>query len=223
MERKPDAMVHEPSGLLSDPYGPRGFATADPVPGIHDLPHGREPFIQTEWRIFEDRSGFKRELGGVMFRTAVPAIVLLKEENVFGTATRANDAVRPAPRNQILPAIGRIGEVNDRLLKCGRLGSHALRIAGIGYFVNYINTLISHSSEIRNNLACHAAFISISASLFVKCTITQTFPYLGRPVAGRVTLRAPIHWPILIYYQVHEASTLVEVIRLRHASRQNPA
>src|ERR1035437_4590525 len=73
-----------------------------------------------------------------MLLPAVPAVVLLQEQNVMASATRANDTVRPTARYQVLTAVDRIGEVDDCLLKCVRFGCHDLILGQTGYFVNYI-------------------------------------------------------------------------------------
>src|SRR5437879_1649945 len=59
-----------------------------------------------------------------MVRVALPAIVLLRESD-FGAATsRAGNAVRPAPRYQILAAVDGSREVEKRFLECFWFAGH---------------------------------------------------------------------------------------------------
>jgi hypothetical protein len=60
---------------------------------------------------------FKVKLRSSVLLAAVPAVVLLKEENVLAAALRAGDAVGPATRDQVLTAVYRIGEVDDGFLE----------------------------------------------------------------------------------------------------------
>jgi hypothetical protein len=64
-----------------------------------------------------------------MSYAALPAIVLLKEHDLGASTARADNAIRPAPRYQIVAAIVLIGEVDDCFLKGFRLLFHASRIA----------------------------------------------------------------------------------------------
>ncbi len=57
-ERNADSMIHEPSGFLSDANGPVNLVGTDSVLAIDDLPHGKQPLIQAQGRIFEDGPGF---------------------------------------------------------------------------------------------------------------------------------------------------------------------
>ena len=68
-----------------------------------------------------------------MLLPALPAVVLLQEQDILGTATRASDAIGPAPRYHVFPAIDGIGEVYDGFLKGGGFLFHALILADFGY------------------------------------------------------------------------------------------
>ncbi len=52
--------------------------------------------------------------------------------------------------------------------------------------------------------------------------ILRSFPYIGSTVHGRSGVRLLVHTPILIYYRVHEARKLIEVLHFRHRSRRHP-
>ena len=109
-------MNHADFWVIAD--GAVNFVGTDAVLAVHNLPHGHQPLVQTDRGIFHDGSGLQRELGGVVLLAAVPAVVLLQEQDVLAAAARAGDAIRPAARYQILAAVGGIGEVDDGFLKC---------------------------------------------------------------------------------------------------------
>jgi plasmid stabilization system protein ParE len=48
------------------------------------------------------------------------------------------------------------------------------------------------------------------------------FPRMGNVTRKRPRVRKLIHSPIIVYYQIHEAKRLVEVLHFRHGSRQPP-
>ena len=89
---------------------------ANTVLAVDRHPHRSQPFVETDWRVLEDRSSLQRELRSGVLLAAVPAIVLLQEQHVLATAARADNAIRPATGHKIFAAVLRIGEVEDGLL-----------------------------------------------------------------------------------------------------------
>jgi hypothetical protein len=71
-----------------------------------------------------------------MLGTAVPTVVLLKEQNIFRSAARAFNAFRPTALDQILPAIDRIVEVSDCILESFEF--HGSILNPLVYFAKYI-------------------------------------------------------------------------------------
>lgn len=59
-----------------------------------------------------------------MFGAAIPAVVVFQEPNVFAATGRTGNTIRPAPRYQILTAVGRISKVQDGFLQGLRFGGH---------------------------------------------------------------------------------------------------
>src|SRR5205807_5671602 len=118
------AVIHEPSGFLSDADSAGYFVGTNSVLAVDHLPHCGQPLVQTKRAILEDGSGLCGELTGIVARAALPAVVLLKERDVLGTAARAFDAVWPAARYDVLTAVFRIGKVYDGFLKCAEYGFH---------------------------------------------------------------------------------------------------
>ena len=78
---------------------------ADAVLAVGDHPHGRQPLVQTERRILEDRPGLERELPLRVLGLALPALARLVEVDAVAAAGRARDAVRPAASDQIFQAV----------------------------------------------------------------------------------------------------------------------
>ena len=116
-QREPDSVIHKPRGFLRDANSPMNFVTADTVLAVDDLPHGEQPFVETNRGILEDRACLGSKLPRVVRNAALPAVVLLHEDNLRAATARANDAIRPAARYQILPAVRGIVEVENRFLK----------------------------------------------------------------------------------------------------------
>src|ERR1022692_1799300 len=93
-ERKADAMVHEPSGLLCDVQRPRHFATAHAVPAIRHQPYC---------------ASLQGELPRGVLIPALPTILTRQEDYVLATAGGALNAIRPAPRYHVLTAVLGVG------------------------------------------------------------------------------------------------------------------
>ena len=110
-------MIQEPSGLLRDAEIAVNLVAADSVLAIHDHPDRGHPLVQTDGRVLHHGSGLERELRSVVLLAAVPAVVLLKEENVLTTAAWACDAISPAPSDKVLTAVDRITEVQNSFLE----------------------------------------------------------------------------------------------------------
>jgi hypothetical protein len=119
-----DAVIHEPCGFLSHPDCAVDFVGTHTVFAIDNLPHSSQPLVQTERRVFKDRSSLRSELTVVMARTALPAIVLGKERDILAPASRTGDTFRPAPRYDVFAAVRWIGKVYDGFLEGGEYGFH---------------------------------------------------------------------------------------------------
>jgi hypothetical protein len=75
-----------------------------------------------------------------MFLAAVPAVIVLQEQDVIAATTRADNAIGPATGHKVFAAVYRIGEVEDRFLQAFRF--HAQILEQKRYFVKYIITQI---------------------------------------------------------------------------------
>ena len=129
MQRHSNTVIEEPSGLLSDAESAMNLVRTDSVFAVHNEPHRHQPFVQTDGRVLHDRAGFRGELTCIMLCAALPTVVLLSEDRLVATATWADDTFRPAAANQVLTAVCRFGEVDNRFLKSAWFRCHELRIA----------------------------------------------------------------------------------------------
>ena len=50
--------------------------------------------------------------------------------------------------------------------------------------------------------------------------LLKRFPRMGTVTSKRSPVRRLVHAPILVYYQIHEAKGLVEILHFRHGSRK---
>src|SRR5579885_3055544 len=109
------ALVHEAS-LAAE--GARHFVRANPVFAVRHHPHGGEPLVESERRVFKDRSDLDAELTPLVRALALPLVLRGKERHVITSARRADNAVRPAARDKVIEAVRRIREEYDCLLQC---------------------------------------------------------------------------------------------------------
>jgi hypothetical protein len=121
---EPDALKHEPSGLLADSSSTVDLITRNAVLTIGHHPHSQEPLIKRDRRIFKDSPSLDAELGMVMAGLALPNAARGHKANVNGTATGASDTFGPATGNQVVKAVIGICKVEDRFLECVRFGCH---------------------------------------------------------------------------------------------------
>jgi len=59
-------------------------------------------------------------------------------------------------------------------------------------------------------------------SLLDHIDMLARFPRMGGVIRKRRQVRKLLHSPILVYYQVHDDTQMVEVLHLRHAARKPP-
>ena len=105
---------------------------------VAEHPKGAHPLIQSDWRVFKDRSHLEAEL--LFAALAKPDAAGADERVILRAAAWArNNAVRPAKIERILKAAVRIAEVNNRFLKClGRFHINIMRLFSL--CVKYIVT-----------------------------------------------------------------------------------
>jgi len=52
--------------------------------------------------------------------------------------------------------------------------------------------------------------------------VLQAFPHIGAPVSKRRKIRKLLHTPYKIYYRVHEARRVIEILHFWHGRRRRP-
>lgn len=116
-ESVPDAVIHEPRCFLRYADGPVNLVGRHAIFAVHILPHGHQPLCQRQRGILENGPGLGGELPVIVAGAALPAVVLLKERDVLGTAPWAFNAIGPAARYKVFAAVIAVGKMLDRLLK----------------------------------------------------------------------------------------------------------
>src|SRR5579862_2303628 len=94
--------------------------TANAVLAVDDHPHCGKPLVQPDSGVLEDRASLERELPGGVLLAALPTVVLFEEQHILAAAARTHDAFRPASGDEVLAAVFRLGEVENRLLQAFR-------------------------------------------------------------------------------------------------------
>lgn len=66
------------------------------------------------------------------------------------------------------------------------------------------------------------AALRFGNSLLDHIDLLTRFHRIGGIIRKRSRVRKLVHSPILVYYQVREATRLIEILHLRHAARKPP-
>ncbi|MGB7748039.1 MAG: hypothetical protein WBN75_12205, partial [Verrucomicrobiia bacterium] len=114
---QPDAVKHEPSGLLGDAQSAGKLARTDSVFGVHNHPESGKPFIKAKGAVLKNRSGLDGKLFAAI--AALPNFARGKESRLGGIAARAGRvAVGPANRNHELQRPVSVRKVFDCACQC---------------------------------------------------------------------------------------------------------
>ena len=125
LHRKPDAMEHEPRGLLSNAKSAAHFIRTDSILAVRNHPNGDEPLVQRKCRILKDSPDLDGELPMMVDGFTLPLALILEEYDILAlTGGAGNDAIGPAESNHEIEAVVGIGEVDNRLLESLWLGCH---------------------------------------------------------------------------------------------------
>src|SRR5450631_1817499 len=114
-------MKHEPCGLLGDSQGTHNFVGRNTVLAGYEHPKSREPFLQRDGRLFEDRPDLYGELAAAV--TALPALLSLQVIGIpslvasGSPAVRALGTLRPAHEGYGINANLFVAKVLNRLLQ----------------------------------------------------------------------------------------------------------
>ena len=118
---EPDAVKHEPCGLLSHTESASDFIGADAVLAVRNHPNSDKPFVERKCGILKDSSDFARKLFAGVLCLAFPHAPSRDKANVFTSASWAFDAIGPAALNHEVEAVVSVSEVQDGLLECSWL------------------------------------------------------------------------------------------------------
>src|SRR5688572_4732189 len=118
--RGPDAPQHEPRGFLGDVEGPAHFVGADPILGVGNQPQGREPLVQPERGILEDRADLDGELLAAGLCAALPDPPGRQKAGIVGPAMGAFHAIGPAESSQEPDGVVGVREVDNGVGQTGR-------------------------------------------------------------------------------------------------------
>jgi hypothetical protein len=116
-------MQHEPCRLLGDFNIACDLVAADTVFAVSDHPSCHHPFVERDGGIFHHSADLDGELALCMMLGASPSATLLaKFYSLTATGWAYDLAVRPTADSEIVDAIVRVREVDDRFLQTLRFG-----------------------------------------------------------------------------------------------------
>ena len=92
------------------------------------------------------------------------------------------------------------------------------------YTLRYTKKALNDLDEMIGRIAedDNEAAFRFGSSLLDHIELLVRFPRMGGLIRKRRNVRKLVHSPILIYYRIHEAKLLVEVLHLRHGARRPP-
>ena len=114
---EPDAVKHEPCGLLSDAESACDFIGTDAVLAVGNHPNSDKPLVERERGVLKDGSNFCAELLFGMLALAFPHAPSRDEADFFASASGALDTLRPAALNHEVETVVSVSEMKDGLLK----------------------------------------------------------------------------------------------------------
>src|SRR6266849_3319264 len=127
LHSEPDALQHEPRGVLSYSDITRDLVGTDSILAVSSEPHCRKPLVQSNWRIFKDRSNFNGKFLPRMVRLALPQFCVGKERHFTRTASRTHNTGSPANVfKEVVASLG-IAEISNRLQE-GFMCVHAINL-----------------------------------------------------------------------------------------------
>jgi len=118
---KPDAMHHEPCGLLGDAKSAANLVGTDSILAVDQHPYGNHPLVHSDCGILKNRSYLDGEL--LLAFLAEPDSPRRNERVLRTTAAGASHfACRPAQRHRIVESLLRVREkANGFLQRLGKL------------------------------------------------------------------------------------------------------
>src|SRR6266542_556240 len=143
LHRKTDALQHEPRRLLSNTQTTVKLIRANSILAVSGQPHCRKPFVETDRRIFKDRSDLHRKLLFRMRVLALPQFRVFKKRHFLGATMRTLHATRPAQSDKKLQTHIGVREISDSFKKRFRCFHNCLQLSTDNRSVKYIITVVS--------------------------------------------------------------------------------
>ena len=140
---QPDAMIHEPRGLLGNLQPPMEFVGTDSVFAGDQEPCGTEPLFQSDRGVLENGSRLEGKRRTLMLGVALPYPLLCQIGDLLGTAPWAEHlAVRPTQFNHELSAMLEVRKPDDCASESG-WAFHGSSMPEIAWNVKYVIALNS--------------------------------------------------------------------------------
>jgi toxin ParE1/3/4 len=94
----------------------------------------------------------------------------------------------------------------------------------VDYHIVYTQRALNDLAEIIRYIAedNREAATRFGNALLDHIDLLQHYPRMGSTIRERANVRRLVHSPIVVYYQVHEGENAVEILHVRHGSRQPP-
>jgi toxin ParE1/3/4 len=94
----------------------------------------------------------------------------------------------------------------------------------VDFRLQYTQRALSDLAEIIGYIAEDDADAAsrFGINLLDHLELLTRFPRMGNALLKRPNVRKLSHSPIVIYYLIHDAKHLIEVLHLRHAARKPP-
>jgi hypothetical protein len=99
LHRFTNSVKHKPSSLLGQPQVTGDFVRTDAVLAVGNKPRSRQPLVQRDRGILEDRPDLNGELPLGVMAAALPAKLVFKEGNLITPTCRTDNTIRPDARN----------------------------------------------------------------------------------------------------------------------------
>jgi len=94
----------------------------------------------------------------------------------------------------------------------------------VDYRVLFTQRALGDLSEIAGQIAQDddEAAARFGKALLDHVDLLGRFPRMGNTIRKRSRVRKLVHTPILVYYEIVEERSLVEILHFRHGSRKPP-
>lgn len=124
LQGKTNPVHHKPCSFLSDAEITRYFIRTDSIFAVGQHPNCGKPLFEADSGVLKDSSHLDGKLALGVMTSALPDATARVELDLGRAASRADNAIRPAPRHKVFEAVVGIREVHDCFLKAFRFQFH---------------------------------------------------------------------------------------------------